>query len=76
LFRQAKKLDAIGLDHGQLGGKGKNILVKKNGKPIIIDFEKASDHRRVHNQTQLEAFLFKNPHSGIAKRIRALLGKD
>lgn len=76
LLSQAKKLDSIGLDHGQLAGKGKNILVPKNLKPVIIDFEKASESRKVHNRTQLESFLFRNPHSLISKRIRAVLGLD
>lgn len=75
LLQQAKKLDSIGLDHGQLAGKGKNILVKPNAEPVIIDFEKASDHRKVHNKTQLESFLFRNPNSGIAKRVCELLPK-
>ena len=75
LLFQAKQLDAIGLDHGQLGGKGKNILVQKNGLPVIIDFEKASFSRRVHNASQLDAFLSKNPHSKITARVRFILGK-
>jgi putative serine/threonine protein kinase len=74
LLEQAKKLDSLGLDHGQLAGKGKNILVKPDGEPVIIDFEKASDHRKVHNRTQLGAFLFRNPNSPVAKRVQELLG--
>ncbi len=73
LLLQAQKLDSIGLDHGQLAGKGRNILVQSDSKPVIIDFEKASDKRRVHNRTQLESFLFRNPHSAISVRVRDLL---
>ena len=72
LFLQAKKLDEIGLDHGQLAGKGKNILVR-NGLPVIIDFEKASQNRKCHNCTQLEAFIYRNPNSAIAKKINEIL---
>ncbi|MFH1663449.1 MAG: RIO1 family regulatory kinase/ATPase, partial [archaeon] len=61
LLIQAEKLDEIGLDHGQLAGRGVNILVCK-GLPVIIDFEKASIQRKTHNRTVLESFLFKNPH--------------
>jgi putative serine/threonine protein kinase len=69
LLRQAKKLDCMHLDHGQLAGKGKNILVRK-ALPVILDFEKASEKRKPHNVSQLKAFLFCNPHSAIAKKVR------
>ncbi|HLD58490.1 MAG TPA: RIO1 family regulatory kinase/ATPase [archaeon] len=73
LLEQAKKLDAAGLSHGQLAGKGANILVKKNSLPVIIDFEKASQCRKCNNRNQLEAFLFRNPNSAIAKKISEIL---
>jgi predicted Ser/Thr protein kinase len=72
LIKQAEKLDEIGLDHGQLAGRGVNILVKKN-LPVIIDFEKASSKRKAHNKKVLESFLFKNPHSEITKKIKEIL---
>ncbi|MBI2598481.1 MAG: hypothetical protein HYW50_04765 [Candidatus Diapherotrites archaeon] len=72
LLLQAKKLDEIGLDHGQLAGKGANILVR-NGLPVIIDFEKASQVRKCHNETQLRSFLFENPNGAVAKKVRKIL---
>ncbi len=72
IFLQAEKLDEIGLDHGQLAGRGVNILVKKN-LPVIIDFEKASQKRKVHNKKVLESFLFKNPYSEITKKVKKIL---
>lgn len=75
LLTQTKKLDKIGLDHGQLAGKGANILVC-DGSPVIIDFEKASQVRKPHNSTQLESFLFKNKFSAIARTVRQIMGKD
>lgn len=72
LLSQGKKLDEIGLDHGQLAGKGSNILVRKN-KPVIIDFEKASSKRKTGNFNQLKSFLFINPRSSITKRVRKVL---
>lgn len=72
LLLQAKVLDKICLDHGQLAGKGANILVRR-GKPVIIDFEKASQTRKCHNETQLLSFLFKNPHGAVAKKVRKIL---
>ncbi len=72
LLLQAKVLDKIGLDHGQLAGKGANILVRKN-LPVIIDFEKASQVRKCHNETQLKSFLFENPNGAVAKKVAELL---
>ncbi len=74
LFRQARALDSIGLDHGQLAGSGKNILVR-NGMPVIIDFEKASRARKAHNVKVLEAFLFRRKNSKITKKILSLFGE-
>ncbi|MBU2477013.1 hypothetical protein KKG83_06090 [Candidatus Micrarchaeota archaeon] len=73
LFLQAEKMDKAGLDHGQLAGRGVNILVKKN-LPVIIDFEKASQKRKTHNKTVLESFLLKNPHSEITRKVKEILG--
>ena len=72
LLLQAKKLDEIGLDHGQLAGRGKNILVRY-GLPVIIDFEKGSQVRKCRNENQLKSFLFENPHSEITKKIKIVL---
>ena len=75
LLKQARKIDKIGLDHGQLAGSGRNILVRE-GKPVIIDFEKASQTRRAGNFNQLKSFLFLNPHSSISKKVREIMGND
>jgi putative serine/threonine protein kinase len=76
LFWQAIVMDKAGLDHGQLGGRGVNILVRNN-KPVIIDFEKASQKRKAHNFAKLFAYLLINKNSKIALRVRELLlGKN
>ncbi|HZX19425.1 MAG TPA: RIO1 family regulatory kinase/ATPase [archaeon] len=72
LFSQAKKLDEIGLDHGQLMGRGRNIIVKNN-KPVIIDFEKASYLRKPKNVSKLMGFFFFNPRSSAAKKVKNIL---
>ena len=69
---QAASLDRIGLDHGQLAGRGRNILVRK-GKPVIIDFEKASSERKCHNASTIEAFLFRNPHGAVAAKVGEIM---
>jgi len=72
LFIQAEKLDSLGLDHGQLQGRGKNILVTKKGVPVIIDFEKASTKRKSHNVKVLEAFLYRNPNSELVRKVKEI----
>jgi len=53
------RLDAVGLDHGELSHAPRNVLVDKVGRPCIVDFESASTVRRVANVTSLlQYFLF------------------
>ncbi len=74
LVRQAKELDRIGLDHGQLAGRGTNILIDlKTKMPVLIDFEKASANRKVHNMTMLASFLALNPKSEIKRKVWRIL---
>ena len=73
LFVQAEKMDEIHLDHGQLAGRGVNILVRKN-LPVIIDFEKASSNRKCHNKAVLKSFLLKNPNSQTTRKVKEILG--
>lgn len=69
---QAARLDAAGLDHGQLGGKLHNVLIGTDLHPCIIDFEKASYVRAPRNQRKIQDVLLggKTYHS---KRILGLL---
>jgi len=53
------RLDAVGLDHGELSHAPKNVLVGGGGRTCIVDFETASTSRRVANVTSLvQYFLF------------------
>jgi predicted Ser/Thr protein kinase len=73
LLQQATLLDEIKLDHGQLGGKATNILIRRDTfQPVIIDFEKASDGRKVHNVSVVQALLFKNKHSALVRKIKEI----
>ena len=76
LFAQASRLDDLGLSHGQLAGKGTNIIVNEKGLPVIIDFEKASTQRKPHNVYQLTSFIVLNPHSALTKLIKEILRKE
>jgi putative serine/threonine protein kinase len=59
LLRSCQRLDAIGLDHGELSHAPKNVLVSPQDKACIVDFESASTARRVANVTSLiQYFLF------------------
>jgi putative serine/threonine protein kinase len=59
LLEDCFKLDAIGLDHGELSHAPRNVLVNSRGKGCIVDFESASTSRRVANVTSLiQYFLF------------------
>jgi putative serine/threonine protein kinase len=75
LYLQAKKLDLIGLDHGQLAGSGRNILVR-DGLPVIIDFEKASTSRKVHNVNVVDSFLFRSRGSKVVEKVFSILGLE
>jgi putative serine/threonine protein kinase len=59
LLRSCFRLDAVGLDHGELSHAPKNVLVNQRGEGCIVDFESASTVRRVANVTSLlQYFLF------------------
>jgi putative serine/threonine protein kinase len=59
LLRSCRRLDAIGLDHGELSHAPKNVLVSRRGEGCIVDFESASTVRRVANVTSLlQYFLY------------------
>jgi len=58
LLTQARCLDEIGLDHGELSDAKKHILVDSRGKPCILDFETASRNRRQRNLVSIVGYLF------------------
>jgi putative serine/threonine protein kinase len=68
LLMSCFRLDAVGLDHGELSRAPKNVLVSGTGEPCIVDFETASTVRRPANVTSLlQYFMF----GKISKRIRS-----
>jgi putative serine/threonine protein kinase len=70
-FEDARKLDKIGLDHGELSDVKKHVIVKPGLKPVIIDFGKASLMRRPSNVTSLLNYFLFGPYS---QKIRGMLG--
>ncbi len=52
------KLDELGIDHGELSNASDHVLVDKNLKVKIIDFESASLNRKPQNITSILSYLF------------------
>ncbi|WP_455278475.1 hypothetical protein [[Eubacterium] cellulosolvens] len=60
ILTQCHKMDIIHLDHGELSNASKHVIIRNSDwKPIIIDFESASTHRRPNNLTSICQFIFK-----------------
>ena len=71
LLNQCRKLDIMGIDHGQLSNLRKHAVIA-DGKPWIIDFESAGTERRPRNVTTAAQYLFIG--SSIAPSVRRTLG--
>jgi len=72
LLEQAWRLDKAGLDHGELSRAPKHILINRENRPRILDFETASTARRCSNVTSLCQFLLLG--SPTAKIVEERLG--
>lgn len=73
-LKQCYRLDANGLDHGELSNPTKHLLIRKSVDPeiVIIDYESASRERRVSNLTAVASFFFLGGWQ--SERIRKILG--
>ena len=58
ILEECWRLDEIGLDHGEISKAPKHLLVDKDNRPFIVDFETASVMRKVINVTSVCQFLF------------------
>lgn len=70
LLNQCRKLDLIGLDHGQLSNLRKHVIIDGE-TPYIIDFESASQNRAVKNVTTAAQYLFVG--GWLSPRIKRVL---
>jgi putative serine/threonine protein kinase len=69
VLEQAWRLDAAGLDHGELSHAPKHIIITSAKAPCIVDFETASTSRRASNVTSLIQYLFlRSPVSTLVKK--------
>ncbi len=72
LVDQARSLDKIGLDHGELVRLKRHTMMR-GLRPVIIDFESASTARRVANVTTVIQSLFLNTQASlVVERIMGL----
>jgi len=70
LFWKARRLDAVGLDHGELAKAFKHVFVC-GGVARVIDFESGSLVRRCQNVTSLVQFVFLNDY--VSSRVGCVL---
>ncbi len=58
ILEQCWRLDQAGLDHGELSYAAKHVIIGRNGKPTLVDFETASPNRHPANVTAISQYLF------------------
>jgi putative serine/threonine protein kinase len=73
ILEQCWRLDSVGLDHGELSCADKHIIVDGQDRAYILDFEAASDRRRVANVTSISQYLF--IRSGVSETIMRKIGR-
>lgn len=74
LLEQCWRLDDVGLDHGELSKAPKHIIIHKQQKPFIVDFETASVNRRPANVTSVCNFLFLSGNN-MSHMISEIMGE-
>ncbi|MDR0778623.1 MAG: hypothetical protein LBE48_04215, partial [Methanomassiliicoccaceae archaeon] len=78
ILSQCRRLDDAGIDHGELSMAPKHILTDSNGRPHIVDFETASDQRKVSNVTSVCQYLFlgTTPVPGLVNEVLGTADRD
>jgi putative serine/threonine protein kinase len=71
ILNQCRKLDIMGIDHGQLSNLRKHAVVAE-GVPWIIDFESAGTSRKPKNVTTAAQYLFIGGR--LSPRLRRMIG--
>lgn len=74
VLEQCWRLDSIGLDHGELSKAPKHIIIDRQNKPFLVDFETASINRKPANVTAVCQFLFTS-RGRVAEAVAAALGE-
>ncbi len=74
VLNQCRKLDIIGLDHGELSNLRKHVVVV-DGSPYMLDFESAGQHRSTKNVTTAAQYiLVGGKMSPLARRLIGVMG--
>ncbi len=76
ILEQCWRLDEISLDHGEISKAPKHLLVKKDGKPCIVDFETASTTRNASNVTSVCQYLFQGQSEACKAIAQAIGARD
>jgi putative serine/threonine protein kinase len=74
ILEQCYLLDCLKLDHGQLNRLDRHIIISKDDRPTILDFETSSAMRRASNITSVSQSIFL--HGPIYSRVRDSINKD
>ncbi len=74
VLEQCWRLDEAGLDHGELSKAPKHVIIDREHKPWLVDFETASDSRKPANVTAICNFLFSGAGE-VARTVAEALGE-
>ena len=74
ILEQCYLLDCLKLDHGQLNRLDRHIIISKDDRPTILDFETSSAMRRVSNITSVSQSIFL--HGPIYFRLQDSINKN
>ncbi len=74
VLEQCWRLDAVGLDHGELSKAPKHVIVSKGQEPFLVDFETASVNRRTANVTAVSQYLFAGK-GAVARMVAEAVGE-
>ncbi len=74
ILEQCYLLDCLKLDHGQLNRLDRHIIISKDDRPTILDFETSSAMRRASNITSVSQSIFL--HGPIYSRLQDSINKD
>lgn len=74
LLNKCRLLDSLGIDHGELGKKGKHVIIQPNNTVKIIDFESASTTRKPRNLSTIIQYIFYK--TDLGKRYIDLINRS
>ena len=57
VFEQMYKMDELGLNKEEMHHPVKHVIVTKQHKPMLLDFERCKPKKKTHNVTQFSQFL-------------------